>query len=63
MDYLIGRNVNCTEVKEVNKKRKTITKLRENPVEYEQYKVNERHRQLQNKENKADEVEEAGQCS
>ena len=32
-------------------------------MKYEQYKVNERYRKLQNKENKAVEVEEAGQCS
>ena len=38
-------------------------KLKENQVKYEQYKVNERYRKLQNKENKAVEVEEAGQCS
>ena len=31
-------------------------------MKYEQYKVNERYRKLQNKENKAVEVEEAGQC-
>ena len=32
-------------------------------MKYEQYKVKERYRKLQNKENKAVEVEEAGQCS
>ena len=30
---------------------------------YEQYKFNKRYRKLQNKEKKAVEVEEAGQCS
>ena len=39
------------------------TKLKENPMKYEQYRVNEQNRKLQNKENKAVEVEEAGQCS
>ena len=32
-------------------------------MKYEQYRVNEQYRKLQNKENKAVEVEEAGQCS
>ena len=32
-------------------------------MKYEQYRVNEQNRKLQNKENKAVEVEEAGQCS
>ena len=32
-------------------------------MKYDQYKINERYRKLQNKENKAAEVEEAGQCS
>ena len=32
-------------------------------MKYEQYKVNEQYRKLQNKENKAVELEEAGQCS
>ena len=36
--------------------------IKENPMKYEQYKLNERYRKLQNKENKAVEVEEAGQC-
>ena len=39
------------------------TKLKKNLMKYEQYKVNERYRKLQNKENKAVEVEEAYQCS
>ena len=30
-------------------------------MQYEKYKVNERYRKLQNKENKAAEVEEVGQ--
>ena len=39
-------------------------KLKENPIKYKQYKVNERYGKLKNKENnKAVEVEEAGQCS
>ena len=38
-------------------------KLKENPVKYKQYKINERYRELQNKESNAVEVEEAGQCS
>ena len=37
-------------------------KLKENPMKYKQYKVNERCCKLQNKENKAAEVKEAGQC-
>ena len=32
-------------------------------MKYDQYKINERYRKLQNKENKAVEMEEAGQCS
>ena len=32
-------------------------------MKYEQYKVNEQYRKVQNKENKAVEVQEAGQCS
>ena len=32
-------------------------------MKYEQYKVNEQYCKLQNKENKAVEVQEAGQCS
>ena len=32
-------------------------------MKYEQYRVNEQNRKLQNKENKTVEVEEAGQCS
>ena len=32
-------------------------------MKYEQYKVNEQYRKLQNKENKAVEMEEVGQCS
>ena len=45
--------------------RKTLwrAKFKENPVKYKQYKVNERYRELQNKESNAVEVEEAGQCS
>ena len=35
----------------------------ENPMKYEQYKVNERYYKLQIKENKAVEVEEADQYS
>ena len=38
------------------------TKLKENPIKYKRYKVNERYCKLQNKENKAVEWEEAGQC-
>ena len=38
-------------------------KLKENLMKYEQYKVNEQYCKLQNKENKAVEVQEAGQCS
>ena len=38
-------------------------KLKENPMKYEQYKVSEQYRKLQNKENKAVEVKEASQCS
>ena len=38
------------------------TKLKKNLMKYEQYKVNERYRKLQNKENKAVEVEEVYQC-
>ena len=34
--------------------------IKENPMKYEQYKVNERYRKLQNEENKAAEVEESG---
>ena len=36
--------------------------IKENPMKYEQYKVNERYRKLKNKENKAVEVEEADQA-
>ena len=63
------KNVSCTEAIEQKKKNDALckklwrTKLKENPMKYEQYKINERHRKLQNKENKAVEVEEAGQCS
>ena len=32
-------------------------------MKYEQYKFNEQYRKLQNKENKAVEMEEVGQCS
>ena len=45
------------------RKKSWRTKLKENPRKYEQDKVNERYRKLQNKENKAAEVEKAGQCS
>ena len=48
---------------DVLRKKLWCTKLKENPMKYEQYKVNERYRKLQNKENKAVEVEAAGQCS
>ena len=63
------KNVSFTEAIEQKKKNDALCKklwrtiLKENPVKYEQYKVNERYRKLQNKENKAIEVEEAGQCS
>ena len=66
------KNVGYTEVKEVNKRRKTNDALRKkiwrdklkgNLMKYEQYKVNERYRKLQNKESKAVEVEETGSCS
>ena len=36
--------------------------IKENPMKYEQYKVNERYRKLKNKENKPVEVEEADQA-
>ena len=36
--------------------------IKENPMKYEQYNLNERYRKLQNKENKAVEVEEADQA-
>ena len=48
---------------DVLRKKLWLAKLKENPMKYKQYKVNERYRKLQNKENKVFEVEEAGQCS
>ena len=59
------RSKESEQKKKNNALRKKLwrAKLKENPLKYEQYKVNERYRKLQNKENKAVEVEEAGQCS
>ena len=36
--------------------------IKENPMKYEQYKLNKQYRKLQNKENKAVKVEEADQA-
>ena len=44
------------------RKKLWCAKLKENPMKYKQYKVNEQYCKLQNKENKAVEVKEAGQC-
>ena len=66
VDYLMWKNVSCTEVKKVNKKRKNDAirkKLKKNPMKYEQCNLNEQYHKLQNKENKAVELEGAGQCS
>ena len=58
-----------SKVSERKKKRDALckklwrAKLKENPIKYEQYKINERYRKLQHKENKAAEVKEVGQCS
>ena len=63
VDYLMWKNVSCTEVKKVNKKRKTDAlrkKLKKNPMKYEQCNINEQYHKLQNK---AVEAEGAGQCS
>ena len=59
------RSKESEQKKKNNALRKKLwrAKLKENPLKYEQYKVNERYRKLQKKENKAVEVEEAGQCS
>ena len=44
VDYLMWKNVSCTEVKKVNKKRKNDAirkKLKKNPMKYEQCNLNE----------------------
>ena len=59
---VMRKNVSSTEVKEVNKSRKTMLFVKSR-IKCDQYEVNQRYRKLQNEENKAVEVEEAGQCS
>ena len=58
-----SKGIEQKKKKDALRKKLWRAKLKGNPSKYKQYKVNERYCKLQNKENKAAEVEGVGQYS